>query len=140
MQSYKKMYSCSVALYMISQLGWVSQLSKFWGPHFRYDFGDPFVNLGTPSITMFTVGTWRFSGYEFLDVNVTHNATRSQWLARNSITKAVGSTSPWPVIIVWRSFGKGRQRFARNIRQIGINLRKDIFFHSSDINLEPTLA
>ena len=37
------------------------------GPHFHYDFGDPSMNLGTPSITLCTVDTQRFSGWhEFL--------------------------------------------------------------------------
>ena len=81
------------------------------GPHFHYNFGDHSVNLGTPSITLFTIDTWRISGYhEFLDVNIAHNARGSQWLARNSMIKAVGR---WPVTTAWRSFGKGCQRFAR---------------------------
>ena len=46
---------------------------------------------------MFTIDTWRISGYhEFLDVNIAHNARGSQWLARNSMTKAVGR---WPVTV-----------------------------------------
>ena len=54
---------------------------KFWGPHFHYDFGDP------QHKSIFTVDTRRFSGpgHEFLDVNIAHNATGSQWLASYSV-------------------------------------------------------
>ena len=63
------------------------------GSHFHYGFGDPSVNLGTPSIALysiFTVDTWRISGcHEFLDVSIAHNAKGSKLLARNSITNLV---------------------------------------------------
>ena len=51
------------------------------GPHFHYDFGDP------QHKSIFTVDTRRFSGpgHEFLDVNIAHNATGSQWLASYSM-------------------------------------------------------
>ena len=51
------------------------------GPHLHYDFGDPQYK------SMFMVDTRRFSGpcHEFLDVNIAHNATGSQWLASYSM-------------------------------------------------------
>ena len=69
---------------------------KFWGPHengdpgspFSLRFWGPFHKFGDPQHkSMFTVDTRRFSGpcHEFLDVNIAHNATGSQWLASYSV-------------------------------------------------------
>ena len=60
------------------------------------------VNLEIPSITLFTVVTWRISGsHGFLDVNIAHNARGSQWLARKREYDYVHGLWPPFLAIFW---------------------------------------
>ena len=101
-----------------------SGVLKFWGPHENGDPGSPFSlwfwgsfhEFGDPQHnSMFTVDNWRISGFnEFLNVNIPHNGRVGQCLARDSMTKAAGSTQSMACDHSFQqSFGKGRQRFAR---------------------------